>query len=105
MAFAQAYTGGLDSVVCIATRYGMSVRASNLGGGKVFLARPDRPQGLSNLPVSGLSAWVKTAKAWLWIFTPPKAEVVYGYLPSVPSRHVIGWPFPLEANICLTWEK
>ena len=35
--------GGRDSVVGIATRYGLDGPGSNLGGGEIFRTRPDRP--------------------------------------------------------------
>ena len=39
----QGYPCGPDSVVVIATGYGIEVRGSNSGGGEIFRTCPDRP--------------------------------------------------------------
>jgi hypothetical protein len=44
---------GRNSVVGIATRYGLDGQRSNLGGGKIFRTRPDRPWGPSILLYNG----------------------------------------------------
>ena len=42
-----------NSVVDIATRYGLDGPASNPGGGDIFRNRPDRPWGPPSLPYNG----------------------------------------------------
>ena len=42
-----------DSVVGIATRYGLDGRGSNPGGGEIFYTRLDRPWGPSSLLYNG----------------------------------------------------
>ena len=44
---------GRDSVVGIATRYGLEVRGSNPGGGEIFRSRPDWPWGPPSLLYNG----------------------------------------------------
>ena len=44
---------GLDSVVCIATCYGLDGPGSNPGGEENFLTRPDRPRGQPSLLYHG----------------------------------------------------
>jgi hypothetical protein len=44
---------GWDSVVGVATCYGLDGPGSNPGGGKNFRTRPDRPRGPSSLSTMG----------------------------------------------------
>jgi hypothetical protein len=44
---------GRDSIVGVATRYGLAVRGSNPVGGEIFCTCPDRPWGPRSLLYSG----------------------------------------------------
>ena len=57
--------GGLDSIVGIATGYGLNVRRSNPGGGEIFRTCADRSWGLPSLLYNGYGVFpgVKEAGA------------------------------------------
>jgi hypothetical protein len=89
---------GLDSPVCIATRYGL------VGPGIESLLSRDfsQPSGPAMGPTESPIQWVpglsrgKSAGAWRWPPTPSRAEAkerveLYIYSPSGPSWPVLGW--------------
>jgi len=95
--------GTLDSVVGIATHYGLdgqrigTVRGSNPACGEIFRTRPDRLWGPPSLPYNGYRG--KAAGALRWPPTPSSAEVkerveLYLYSPSGPSWPVLGSTLP-----------
>jgi len=110
---------GRDSVVGIATRYGLeSPGIESRPGGKIFRTRPDRSWGLPSLLYNGYRVsypWVR----WPWHGvdppTPSSTEVKEGvelYLcsPSACSWAVLGWTSPfiftfIKTIITFQWKK
>ena len=94
---------GQDSLVGIATRYGLDVPWVEYRWGRDF-PQPSRP---ALGPTHSSIQWVpghfpggKAAGAWPWPPTPSSAEVkerveLYLYSPSGPSWPVMGWILPL----------
>ena len=92
---------GRDSVVGIATRYGLE------GPGIESRSRPTL--GPTQPPIQwipGLFPWGKSAGAWRWPPNPTSAEVketveLYLYSPSGPSWPVLEWTLPFTfTGIC-----
>jgi hypothetical protein len=91
-----------DSVVGIATRYGLGGSEIEPQLGEIFRTRPDRPWGPPSFLHNGYRVFpgCKAAGAWGWPPTPFSAEVkeildLYLYSPSGPSWPVLGWTLPL----------
>jgi hypothetical protein len=92
-----------DSSVGIATRYVLTVRGSNLGGGEIFRTRPDRHWGPPSLLYNGY--WVsfpgvKRPGCGVDHLPPASAEVkdrveLYLYALSGPLWPVLGRTLPL----------
>jgi hypothetical protein len=101
---------GRDSVVGIATRYGLGGPGIGSRWGEIFHTCPDRPWGPPSLLYNGYRVFPrgKAAEAWRWPPTPSSAEVkerveLYLYSPSGPS-----WPYvkpPPSVKGCHTVEQ
>jgi hypothetical protein len=93
-----------DSVVGIATRYGLDSPGSNPGGGEIFRTRPDRPWGPPSLLYNGYRVSFPGVKLpGRGVDHPPSSsarvkERVELYLcsPSGPSWPVLGRTLPLR---------
>ena len=88
---------GRDSVIGIATGYGLDDSGIESRWGQKFPSRPTL--GPTKLPVQWVPE-VKAAGAWGWPPTPSTAEVkerveLCFCSPSVPSWPVVGWTLPL----------
>ena len=101
---------GRDSVVGIATRYGLDGPGIESWWGRDF-PHPSRPAlGPTQPPVQrvpGLFPRGKAAGAWRWTPTPSSAKVkkrveLYLYSPSRPSWPVLGWTLPLPLSLYIS---
>ena len=84
-----------DSVVGIATRYGLdSPGIESRWGGEVFLTRPDRPRGPLSLIYNGYRVFIggKAAWAWRWPPTPSSAHVEERVELQLYSPYGPSWP-------------
>jgi hypothetical protein len=97
---------GRDSIVGIATRYGLDDPGSNPGGGEIFRTRPDRPWGPPSLLYNGYRvSFPGVKRLGRCVDHPPSSsarvkERIELYLcppPSLsgPSWPVLGRPLPL----------
>ena len=105
-------SGGRDSSVGIATRYGLDGQGIESRWGRDF-PHPFRPSlGSTKVPIQwvpGLSRG-KAAGTWRWPPTPSSIEVkervkLYLYSPSGPSFFVLGWTLPLLLLVRSLWEE
>jgi hypothetical protein len=92
--FLHANQKGRDSLVGMATCYGLDGPRSNPGEGEIFRTRPDRSWGPPSLLYYGYRVFpgVKAAGAWHCPPTPPSAKAkervgLYLFSPFEPS-----WP-------------
>jgi len=86
-----------ETQISRATRFGLTVRGSNTGGGDIFRTRPERPWVPPSILYSGYRVipGYKEAGVWRLISTTSSAEVqegakLYFYVPSGLSWPVIG---------------
>ena len=93
--------GGRNSVVGIATRYGLDGSGNRIRMGRDFPTRPDRSWDPTSLLYNGYKVIPggKGAGAWRSPPTPSRAEVkekveLLLYSPSGPSRPILGWNLP-----------
>jgi hypothetical protein len=104
---------GQDSVISVATRYGLDSPVERMPVGQDFQlkSRPAlRPIQPPMQWVPGLFPGGKAAEAWLWPLTPSKVEAeerleLYIYSPSGPSWPVLAWTLLLHVKLTTTNQK
>jgi hypothetical protein len=99
---------GRDSVIGIATRYGLDGPGIESRRGEILRACSDRPWGPPSLLYNGYLVFPggKAAGVWRWP-TPSIAEVkerveLHLYFPSGPSWPVLGWTVPLLCDMMIS---
>jgi hypothetical protein len=96
----QKLEGSRDSVVGIATRYGLEAPGIESRWGEIFRTYPDRLRGPPILLYNGYRVFpgVKAAGAWCWPHSPSSAEDKKELSYMGPPGPVTGFPLPLRGG-------